>query len=53
MKRLFLFFKSGVKLHMKHHKMTLLRAIVEEIYMMFAVMGLKLYISYANGTAFN
>ena len=45
------FFRVGVKNYMKYHNMTLLRAVKEEIYMLFSVMGLKLYVQYANGTA--
>lgn len=45
------FFWRGVKNTMKYRKYSLTQAILEEYYMMFCVMGIKLYIKYANGTA--
>lgn len=45
------FFIYGVKNHKKYEHMNFLQSVIEELYMMFAVMGLKLYINYANGTA--
>ena len=45
------FFINGVKNCKKYKNMNFLRSVIEEFYMMFAVMGLKLYVNYANGTA--
>lgn len=45
------FFRVGVKNYMKYHNLNLLHSIIKEIHMMFAVMGLELYVQYANGTA--
>ena len=45
------FFCNGVKNYMKFKNLNFIQAVAEEIYMLFAVMGVKLYINYANGTA--
>ena len=45
------FFIFGIKNTMKYHNASFLYALYKEFYMMFCVMGLKLYYEYGKGTA--
>jgi len=51
MKDLIRGFRKGVKNSMEYSKLSLFRAIIEEVRMVFFIMGPKLYYKYMNGTA--
>ena len=51
MKEMIRGFHYGVKNSMKYSKFSLFRAIIEEVRMVFFIMGPKLYYKYVNGTA--